>query len=309
MNILIIHDHEAVRSALVDLFPADSRRDVAEDAEDGLSLAGTLDYDAIVFGDVSIKSQFDLQRSIRERTSAPAIYLAEGDLPVGFVERMLDAGADDVVRWPDQASELLARIKAVVRRAQGRSKNTITVGPIVLDDAGLTVNGHPVRLTVSEARLFRALAERAGRTVGRDTIMSAMYGDPDHEPESKIIDVLVCKIRGKLRAVDADQHLVNDWGRGYALHAVPPVGNDDTQSSIRARVLTCLTSQRAWSVNQLAAAARGNIGAVQAALRHFEAEGYASREIFRTRRSHLWSMTAAGREYAKSITAQKKDAA
>lgn len=129
------------------------------------------------------------------------------------------AGADDVVSKPVDPQELVARIHAVVRRAKGFAQPHLTVGDLTLN-LGLheaTVAGTPIHLTGKEYAILELLVLRKGMVVTKEAFLNHLYGGMD-EPELKIIDVFICKLRKKLSlACGGDNYIETVWGRGYVL--------------------------------------------------------------------------------------------
>ena len=116
---------------------------------------------------------------------------------------------------------MVARIKAIVRRSQGHSKSVINVGDleINLDSKTVSVKGEVVHLTGKEFQILELLALKQGTTLSKEQFLNHLYGGMD-EPELKIIDVFICKLRKKLqKASGGDDYIGTIWGRGYLLQA------------------------------------------------------------------------------------------
>jgi two-component system, cell cycle response regulator CtrA len=199
-----------IRTLLVD---ASMVCDTIETGED-LQFGG-LDYDCLVLDldDIGL----DPLRWVRA---------AEPALPIVTLSRQtraiqaLEAGADDFLAKPFAGRELVARVKTRILRAQGHAARAITVGPLRLDldQRFAYLDGAKLPLTKHEYALVEALALRKGRIVEKGALLAQLY-HIDDEPSIKIIDVFVCKIRGKLGAWG---HLIQTaWGRGYALREPP----------------------------------------------------------------------------------------
>lgn len=132
---------------------------------------------------------------------------------------ILNAGADDVVMRPFHNDELMARVRAVVRRSKGEATSTASVGGLTLDMDAQTasVNGHRAAITGKEYALLELLVHRRNTTVTKETILNHLYGGRD-EPLAKIVDVFVCKLRKKLAAAGEGGFLIETvWGRGYLI--------------------------------------------------------------------------------------------
>jgi two-component system cell cycle response regulator CtrA len=140
-------------------------------------------------------------------------------------------GADDYITKPFDQQELIARIQAIVRRAKGFSQPTLTVGPLTLNlgSREVVVEGRNVHLTGKEYAVLELLTLRKGIVLTKEAFLNHLYGGMD-EPEVKIIDVFICKLRKKLAQAGAGDLIGTVWGRGYVLrdpttgarYAMPP---------------------------------------------------------------------------------------
>ena len=140
-------------------------------------------------------------------------------------------GADDYMTKPFNREELQARIQAIIRRSKGHSHALIRTGEIVvnLDARSVEVKGKTVNLTGKEYQILELLSLRKGTTLTKEMFLNHLYGGMD-EPELKIIDVFICKLRKKLsEALGGENHIETVWGRGYVLR--------DPQESVRAERL------------------------------------------------------------------------
>jgi two-component system cell cycle response regulator CtrA len=120
---------------------------------------------------------------------------------------------------PFNRDELIARIQAIIRRSKGHSQSVIRTGEMVvnLDARSVEVGGRAVNLTGKEYQILELLSLRKGTTLTKEMFLNHLYGGMD-EPELKIIDVFVCKLRKKLAAAMAgESHIETVWGRGYVL--------------------------------------------------------------------------------------------
>jgi len=139
-------------------------------------------------------------------------------------------GADDYLTKPFHREELVARIHAIIRRSKGHSQSVINTGKIAvnLDAKTVEVDGQAVHLTGKEYQMLELLSLRKGTTLTKEMFLNHLYGGMD-EPELKIIDVFICKLRKKLAtANDGENHIETVWGRGYVLRDPQPVQNADT---------------------------------------------------------------------------------
>src|SRR6185312_14085467 len=135
----------------------------------------------------------------------------------------LDSSADCYLVQPVHRDDLVAHIRAVVRRCQGHALSLLQIGPIELDIAAQVcrIGGRPIHLTGREYAMLQLLALRKNQTLTKETLLFHLYGGRD-EPEIKIIDVFICNIRKKLDAVlGGEQYIETVWGRGYVLRDTP----------------------------------------------------------------------------------------
>ena len=164
---------------------------------------------------------YDILKFIRSKATLkdlPVIILSAKDKELDKIMG-LDLGADDYLTKPFDKSELLARIQAVVRRSKGHSNSIIRTGDVQidLDTQTVTVNGKTLHLTGKEYGIMELLSLRKGATLNKDQFLNHLYGGID-EPELKIIDVFICKLRKKLeRASGGKNYIETVWGRGYVL--------------------------------------------------------------------------------------------
>ena len=138
--------------------------------------------------------------------------------------RGFGSGADDYLTKPFHREELIARIHAIIRRSKGHSQSIIKTGDIEvnLDGKTVEVRGNTVHLTGKEYQMLELLSLRKGTTLTKEMFLNHLYGSMD-EPELKIIDVFICKLRKKLsEATGRENHIETVWGRGYVLRDPKP---------------------------------------------------------------------------------------
>jgi len=201
MRILVVEDDANLNRQIKDaLTEGGYAVDVAFDGEEGHFLGDTEPYDAVVL-DIGLP-QMDglsvLEEWRRAGRTMPVLLLTARDRWSDKVQG-IDAGADDYVAKPFHMEEVLARIRALVRRAAGHSSNEITAGSVRLDvKAGkVTVDGHAVKLTSHELRLLSYLMHHKGKVISRTELTEHLY-DQDFDRDSNTIEVFVGRLRKKL---------------------------------------------------------------------------------------------------------------
>lgn len=220
MRVLLVNDDLTTGRGLTLILKATGAiTDVAQSGDEGLELLRHYDYD-IVLLDLMI-SEMDgpeVVRRIRSSRNHTPVMVLTGQSRSQERVRALSAGADDVVTKPFDKAELLARVQAVVRRSKGFSQPTLRIGPLELnlDSREVTVSGAPVHLTGKEYAILELLVLRKGMVLTKEAFLNHLYGGMD-EPEMKIIDVFVCKLRKKLAEAGAGSLIGTVWGRGYMI--------------------------------------------------------------------------------------------
>ena len=221
MRVLLAEDDSVTTRALTLILKADCAAvvDAADTGEEALEMARHYDYDVVLL-DLMLPDMDGLEALRRLRASAlstPVLVLTGLTRPQAKVQAFA-AGADDVMTKPFDRAELIARIKALVRRSKGHSQPGLQLGPMLLDlDTNqVSVNGTPVHLTGKEYAILELLALRRGMVLTKEIFLNHLYGGLD-EPEMKIIDVFICKLRKKLAAAGAPSLIGTVWGRGYIL--------------------------------------------------------------------------------------------
>jgi two-component system cell cycle response regulator CtrA len=188
--------------------------------EDGIDLSGVYDYDLILL-DLSLPdmSGLDVLRTLRRGRNETPIMILSGTAQIDSKVKALSLGADDYMTKPFHKDELVARLRAVIRRSKGHAQSLITVGDMVIDlDAKVVhVNDQRIHLTGREYQTLELMALRKGKAITKDIFLSSLYGGMD-EPGAKIVDVFICKLRKKLAPVTDGRHVIETvWGGGYVL--------------------------------------------------------------------------------------------
>ena len=217
MRILVVEDDENLLRQLSEaLTTAGYVVDQASDGEEAHFLGDTEPYDAIIL-DVGLPIMDGisvLERWRRDQRNMPVLILTARDRWSDKVAG-IDAGADDYVTKPFHIEEVLARVRALIRRAAGHASSEIECGPLRLDTrtARVTVNGSPLKLTSHEFRLLDYLMHHQGSVVSRTELIEHIY-DQDFDRDSNTIEVFVGRLRKKI-GVDLIETI---RGQGYRLH-------------------------------------------------------------------------------------------
>ncbi len=193
--------------------------DHIDTGEEAIELVRRYDYD-IVLLDLTLPDMegYEVLRRLRSsRLDTPVIVMSELTRPQAKV-KAFSVGADDFISKPFDLPELMARMQAIVRRSKGYAQPTLRIGPVQLrlDSREVTVNDHPVQLTGKEYAILELLVLRKGMVLTKEAFLNHLYGGMD-EPDAKIIDVFVCKLRKKLAEVGAANVIGTVWGRGYTV--------------------------------------------------------------------------------------------
>ena len=193
--------------------------------EEGVDLAKLYDYDLILL-DLNLPDMTGLEvlRQLRlARVDTPILILTGSD-DTDSKLKGFGFGADDYLTKQFHREELVARIHAIIRRSKGHAQSIIKTGDVAvnLDAKTVEVNGRAVHLTGKEYQMLELLSLRKGTTLTKEMFLNHLYGGMD-EPELKIIDVFICKLRKKLsEATGGGNHIETVWGRGYVLRDPEP---------------------------------------------------------------------------------------
>ena len=194
--------------------------DTTDLGEDGLEIGKLYDYDIIIL-DLMLPDidGYEVLRRLRSSRVNTPILILSGLSELDNKIKGLGFGADDYLTKPFDRRELLARIQAIVRRSKGHSESVIKTGKLTvnLDTRTVEVESQPLHLTGKEYGILELLSLRKGTTLTKEMFLNHLYGGMD-EPELKIIDVFVCKLRKKLsNATGGENYIETVWGRGYVL--------------------------------------------------------------------------------------------
>ena len=221
MRVLLIEDDGATAQSIELMLKSDGFNVYTTDlGEEGVDLGKVYDYDIILL-DLNLPDMtgFDVLKSLRVAKVNTPILILTGQGDIETKVRGLGFGADDYMTKPFHKDELVARIHAIVRRSKGHSQSVISTGNLTvnLDAKTVEVGGQRVHLTGKEYQMLELLSLRKGTTLTKEMFLNHLYGGMD-EPELKIIDVFICKLRKKLATATSGEHYIETvWGRGYVL--------------------------------------------------------------------------------------------
>jgi two-component system, OmpR family, response regulator len=217
MRVLVVEDEPDLLGSLLQALREDGyAADGAPDGEEGLYKAENYEYDAIVL-DIMLPGidGWELLRRLRKSRKTPVLMLTARDAVRDKV-RGLDTGADDYVVKPFDVSELLARVRALIRRAASQAESAIQIGEVLIDTAARTVShrGAPVILTAREYALVEFLALHRGKVVTRTMLYDHLFDETD-STLSNLLDVHVSNIRKKL----GHEFITTRRGHGYCIES------------------------------------------------------------------------------------------
>ena len=235
MRVLLIEDDPATAQS-IELMLRNANLNVysTDLGEEGIDLAKLYDYDLILL-DLHLPdiTGYDVLKKLRLAKVDTPILILSGDDETESKIKGFGFGADDYLTKPFNREELVARIHAIVRRSKGHAQSVIATGKVKvnLDAKTVDVEGKPVHLTGKEYQMLELLSLRKGTTLTKEMFLNHLYGGMD-EPELKIIDVFICKLRKKLSAATGGENYIETvWGRGYVLRDPAP---DEAPVKIRA---------------------------------------------------------------------------
>ena len=238
MRVLLVEDDPTTsRSIELMLTHANLNVYATDLGEEGIDLAKLYDY-ALILLDLDLPDMdgHEVLRQLRlARVETPILILTGSDDTESKIKGF-GFGADDYLTKPFHREELVARIHAIIRRSKGHAQSVINTGKVSvnLDAKTVDVDGKAVHLTGKEYQMLELLSLRKGTTLTKEMFLNHLYGGMD-EPELKIIDVFICKLRKKLSiATDGDNYIETVWGRGYVLRDPEPLAIPDEPVPVRA---------------------------------------------------------------------------
>ncbi|MGB4788359.1 MAG: response regulator transcription factor [Lentibacter algarum] len=238
MRVLLVED-DPTTSKSIEMMLTHANLNVytTDMGEEGIDLAKLYDYDLILL-DLGLPDMngHEVLRQLRlAKVDTPILILSGSDDTENKIKGF-GFGADDYLTKPFHREELVARIHAIIRRSKGHSQSVIKTGEILvnLDAKTVEAGNKPVHLTGKEYQMLELLSLRKGTTLTKEMFLNHLYGGMD-EPELKIIDVFICKLRKKLaNATDGANYIETVWGRGYVLRDPQPEALDGTPIALGA---------------------------------------------------------------------------
>ncbi len=221
MRVLLVEDDSATAQSIEMMLRSEGYVcDTTDMGEDGLEIGKLYDYDIIIL-DLMLPDMdgYEVLRKLRTARVETPILILSGLTGLDDKTKGLGIGADDYLTKPFDKRELVARIRAIVRRSKGHPDSIIQTGKLKVnfDARTVKVNDQPLHLTGKEYEILELLSLRKGTTLTKEMFLNHLYGGMD-EPELKIIDVFVCKLRKKLSAATGDDNYIETvWGRGHVL--------------------------------------------------------------------------------------------
>ena len=226
MRVLLVEDDPTTSKSVEMMLTSANLNVYATDlGEEGIDLAKLYDYDLILL-DLNLPDMngHEVLRQLRiARIETPILILSGSDDTDNKIKGF-GFGADDYLTKPFHREELVARIHAIIRRSKGHAQSIIKTGQVAvnLDAKTVDAGGKTVHLTGKEYQMLELLSLRKGTTLTKEMFLNHLYGGMD-EPELKIIDVFICKLRKKLsQATGGDNYIETVWGRGYVLRDPDP---------------------------------------------------------------------------------------
>jgi len=221
MRVLLVEDDYAIAQSIEVMLKKEGMIvDTTDLGEDGVDIGKLYDYDIIILDLMlpDINGYEVLTRLRAAKVKTPVLILSSLSTPDEKIKG-LTTGADDYLTKPFNKGELIARIRAIIRRRNDLADSIIKTGDIEVNFSTqtVTVKGKPLHLTGKEYGIMELLSVRKGSTLNKDMFLNHLYGGID-EPELKIIDVFICKLRKKLEEASGGKNYIETvWGRGYVL--------------------------------------------------------------------------------------------
>ncbi len=220
MRVLLIEDDPSTSKSIELMLTAEGFNIYSTDlGEEGIDLGKLYDYDIILL-DLNLPDMhgYDVLKKLRLSKVTTPILILSGMGELENKVKGLGFGADDYLTKPFYKEELVARIQAIIRRSKGHAESIIRTGKLAvnLDTKTVDVNTQRVHLTGKEYAMLELLSLRKSTTLTKEMFLNHLYGGMD-EPELKIIDVFICKLRKKLMAICGENYIETVWGRGYVL--------------------------------------------------------------------------------------------
>lgn len=221
MNVLLIEDEPTTARAIKLVLTTEGFNVYSTDlGAEGLDLGRLYEYDAILL-DLNLPDMhgYDVLKKLRAAKVQTPVLILSGLSDVESKVCCLGFGADDYVAKPFHREELICRIRAVVRRSKSRAETIIRIGKLAvnLDAKTADFDGVALPLTGKEYAMLELLSLRKGTTLTKENFLTHLYGGMD-EPDAKIIDVFMCKLRKKLApACEGANFIETVWGRGYKM--------------------------------------------------------------------------------------------
>ena len=236
MRALVVEDDPVSARLIEQALKAENMvSEAAGCGEDGIELAKLYDFDIIVL-DLRLPDidGYEVVRRLRAaKVPTPILILSGRSDPTDKV-RGLMGGADDYLTKPFNKAELVARIQAIVRRSKGHAESIIRTGKLQvnMDARSVEADGRRLHVTGKEYSILELLSLRKGTTLTKEMFLDHLYGGMD-EPELKIIDVFICKLRKKLAEATGGEHYIETvWGRGYVLKDPEPAVERPLQAAV-----------------------------------------------------------------------------
>jgi len=238
MRVLVVEDDSATAKSIELMLKSEGFIcDTTSLGEDGLEIGKLYDYDIIIL-DLMLPDMdgYKVLKRLRAARIKTPILILSGLAELDNKIKGLGFGADDYLTKPFDKRELVARVQAIIRRSKSHSHSVIKTGKLMvnLDTRTVEASGQPLHLTGKEYGILELLSLRKGTTLTKEMFLNHLYGGMD-EPELKIIDVFVCKLRKKLAtACSGENYIETVWGRGYVLRDPAPVkasGRADKQAA------------------------------------------------------------------------------